>query len=203
LCIKVKDVAEQIHTLTSCRVFKTSYDKVPVWDEWAAEWDGDDEDGEGWDEEEEDEWYEEDGEDGEEEEEEEEEEGNKDGEPLASSSAFTTFTLPVPPLPVFCVIPPLQHTQRLTHHRWPMMQVGTMAGGREAKRSELVGCWEALQHSFSWLSAPAWREGREGRAGRVKTRSCTHTHCAGCGYLGLTALRPSFVTIKFFNAQIY
>ncbi len=166
--IKVKDVAEQIHTLTSCRVFKTSYDKVPVWDEWAAEWDGDDEDGEGWDEEEEDEWYEEDGE-------EEEEEGNQDGEPLASSSPFTTPTLPVPPLPVFCVIPPRQHKQRLTYHRRTMMQVGTMAGARETKRSGLVGFWEALQHSFSWLSAPAWREGRVGRAGRVKTRSCTHT----------------------------
>ncbi len=54
------DVAEQIHTLTSCLVFKEGYSILPDWAAWGEEWEGDDEDGEGWEEEDEEEWYEED-----------------------------------------------------------------------------------------------------------------------------------------------
>jgi hypothetical protein len=72
---QVKDVAEQVHTLTSCRVFKTGYTKIPNWGAWGAEWEGDDEDWESrWGLVEEDEWFESP---------EGEEEGDQDGRPTS------------------------------------------------------------------------------------------------------------------------
>ncbi len=54
----MKDLAEQIHALTSCRVFKEGYATIPKWNEFSGDWDRDDEDGSDWSEEIEDEWSE-------------------------------------------------------------------------------------------------------------------------------------------------
>jgi hypothetical protein len=84
---QVRDVAEQIHTLTSCRVFKEGYpDKPPNWAVWGAEFEGDDEDWEqGWGLVEEDEWFDEPmGEDA--------DDDDQDGEPLALSPSPPTHS---------------------------------------------------------------------------------------------------------------
>jgi hypothetical protein len=94
---QVGDVAKQIHTLTSCRVFKEGYSVIPDWGAWGAEWEGDDEDGEGWDEEEEEEWYEED----EDEDEDEEEGGGNEDE-----NEEQGWQLPTPPFFPFRSPPP-------------------------------------------------------------------------------------------------
>jgi hypothetical protein len=91
---QVRDVAEQIHTLTSCRVFKEGYpDKPPNWVVWGAEFEGDHEDWEqGWRLVEEDEWFHEPMVKDDDDKNQDGDDKNQDGEPLALSPSPPTHS---------------------------------------------------------------------------------------------------------------